>query len=414
MATTNTKDFYNLINVYLDAVLHPRAVKDPMVLQQEGWHYELEDPSKPLSYKGVVFNEMKGVYSNPDQLYSRCVQNQLFPDNVYVLDSGGDPKVIPTLTFDRFKEFHEKYYHPSNSRVYFYGNDDPFRRLELLDEYLQEFERPTRDVHSSSIAYQKFRSDLPRKTLRFPLDDSAKPLHMIGINWLLNDRSLSLKESLTLTILDSLLLGTSSSPLRKILTESNLGESLIGGGIDDDLQQSIFSVGLKGVTAEHVNDVEELIIKTLTELSIKGFEADEIEAAINTLEFRLRENNHGGFPKGLAVMLGMLRNWNYDRDPFDGIRFEDALESIKKDVADGLPIFQTMLKERLVDNKHRVSVEAIPDKNLEKQIQEEEASTLAAVKARLSPEEINQVLFWSYKEFFIFFLSSFFLFPYIS
>ena len=134
VASTNTKDFYNLVSVYLDAVLHPRAISDPQVLQQEGWHYELEDPKDTLTYKGVVYNEMKGVYSSPDSLMGRGAQQALFPDNTYGVDSGGDPLAIPDLTFQGFKDFHGEFYHPSNSRVFFYGDDDPLKRLEILDE----------------------------------------------------------------------------------------------------------------------------------------------------------------------------------------------------------------------------------------------------------------------------------------
>jgi Zn-dependent M16 (insulinase) family peptidase len=184
VASMNTKDFYNLIDVYLDAVLHPRAISDPLVLQQEGWHYELEDPSQPLTYKGVVYNEMKGVYSSPDSLMGRATQQALFPDNTYSVDSGGDPKDIPTLTFDDFKNFHAKYYHPSNARIYFYGDDDPLRRLELLDEYLKEFDAVDA---KSAVAYQP-RLEAPKKIqVAFPMGPGVtSPKHMVTVNWLVD------------------------------------------------------------------------------------------------------------------------------------------------------------------------------------------------------------------------------------
>lgn len=309
VASTNTKDFYNLVNVYLDAVLHPRAMNDPMVLQQEGWHYEIDKESEnaepSLSIKGVVYNEMKGVYSSPDSLLNRATQHALFPDNTYGVDSGGDPNAIPTLTYDKFKRFHSSYYHPSNSRVFFYGNDNPVQRLELLDEYLSEFKRQEVD---STIKFQPKFSATSEVKVAFPVDAStATPKHMISLNWVLNFGPLSMKEQLAISVLDSLLVGTATASLRKELIQSNLGESMIGGGLSDELLQATFSVGLKGVLPENVPKVEELILRCLQDLTVKGFEADAIEAAINTMEFKLREFNTGGFPRGLSLMLGMVR-----------------------------------------------------------------------------------------------------------
>jgi presequence protease len=287
VASTNTKDFYNLIHVYLDAVLNPRAINDPQVLEQEGWHYELDKVEDPLKIKGVVFNEMKGVYSSPDSLMGRAVQQALFPSNTYGVDSGGDPQAIPTLSFEQFRTFHSNYYHPSNSRIFFYGDDDPYQRLELLDEYLSEFDRKVVD---SRIQYQpKLNSDLGRVTVPFPLAPGTEPKHMVSVNWMLNDHALSTEEMLAIGVLDYLLLGTSTSSLRKVLVESNLGESVIGGGISDELLQATFSAGLKGVKKEDVKKVEDLVQATLARIAEEGFEADAIEAAMNTIEFRLRK-----------------------------------------------------------------------------------------------------------------------------
>jgi Zn-dependent M16 (insulinase) family peptidase len=286
VASTNTKDFYNLIHVYLDAVLHPRAVNDDKVLQQEGWHYELENPNDPLTLKGVVYNEMKGVYSSPDSLLGRAAQQAIFPDNTYGVDSGGDPDVIPKLTFDQFKSFHSSYYHPANSRVFFYGNDDPLKRLEVLDEYLRDFDKI--DVNSK-VEYQPKTLKPHKVQVDYPIGPGSEPKHMVTVNWLLNDKALDAKDMMALGVLDSLLLGTSSASLRKTLTESQLGESVTGGGLSDELLQATFSVGLKGVKAENVQKVEELVLSTLKKLSVEGFEQDAIRAALNTLEFRLRK-----------------------------------------------------------------------------------------------------------------------------
>jgi presequence protease len=296
VASTNTKDFYNLVHVYMDAVLHPKAVSDPQVLQQEGWHYELDGDDAQagaLSIKGVVYNEMKGVYSSPDALMGRATQRALFPDNAYAVDSGGDPADIPKLSFEQFRAFHAQYYHPANSRIFFYGNDDPLTRLNVLDEYLREFDAI---AVKSEVAFQK-KWELgggarePKKIqVAYPISAGTEPKHMISLNWLLNDEVLSAKEVLALGVLDHLLLGTSSAPLHKALTESDLGESLIGGGLSDELVQATFSTGLKGVLPDDVAKVQALVQDTLRRLSVEGFDAAAVQASINTMEFRLRKS----------------------------------------------------------------------------------------------------------------------------
>ena len=390
VASTNTKDFYNLISVYLDAVLHPRAINDDKVLQQEGWHYELEKPEDPLTYKGVVYNEMKGVYSSPDSLLGRATQQALFPDNTYGVDSGGDPNAIPDLTFDDFKDFHSTYYHPSNSRIFFYGNDDPMQRLVLLDEQLQEFDKIDID---SSVKFQPKNKKPEKLEIFYPVGaDTETPKHSLTVNWLLNDEPLSNQEMLAMAVLDSLLLGTSSARLRKDLTESQLGESVTGGGLSDELLQATFSVGLKGVKNEDVQRVEALVLSSLTKIAEEGFEEDAIAAALNTLEFRLREFNTGGFPKGLSLMLGMMSHWIYDKNAADGIRFEEALAGLKADLSANKPIFQDLIKKYILSNDHRVTVEMKPDFDLERKQKEEEESRLSSIKQSLTQDQIGDII----------------------
>jgi Zn-dependent M16 (insulinase) family peptidase len=292
VASTNTKDFYNLVNVYLDAVLHPRAVSDPQVLQQEGWHYELDgdDPSGALSIKGVVYNEMKGVYSSPDSLMARATQQALFPNNAYHVDSGGAPERIPDLTFEQFRAFHAQYYHPSNSRVFFYGDDDPQQRLVLLDSYLADFKAAPEARKASRVAYQSKVTSPSHLDVPFPISENAENKHMLTVNWVLNHAPLSPRDNLALAILDHLLLGTSSAPLKKALIESGLGESVTGGGLSDELLQSTFGVGLKGVQPENTAKVGALVQDTLKRLAQQGFDPADVQAAVNTVEFRLRKS----------------------------------------------------------------------------------------------------------------------------
>lgn len=291
VASQNTKDFYNLVNVYLDAVLHPRAKKDPMVLAQEGWHYELEDPDAPLTFKGVVFNEMKGVYSSPDSLMYRAAQQLTFPDNTYAVDSGGDPVDIPSLTFDQFKAFHDSYYHPANSRIFFYGDDDLGTRLELLDSYLSAFDAADANPATSEVVTQKLIEQPRRELVKYPIEAGAEPTHMVLLNWLLHEEALSADDELALAVLDHLLMGTPTSTLYKPMIESGLGAAIVGGGVSDELKQATFSIGLKGVKAEDVPKVEALALTTLEAATSAGFDADAIEASLNTIEFQLREFN---------------------------------------------------------------------------------------------------------------------------
>ena len=237
-------------------------------------------------------------------------QLALFPDNTYGVDSGGNPRDIPNLTFKQFKEFHTSYYHPANSRIYFYGDDDPVKRLELLDEYLRDFDAIPVNSH---IQYQK-KIDTPKKIqVEFPVQEDTTPKHMLTVNWVLNHKELPSKENLAISVLNHLLLATPSSPLRKILTESQLGESVTGGGLSDELLQATFSVGLKGVSQDNCDKVEQLVLSTLKDLSKTGFDEMDIKASLNTIEFSLREFNTGSFPRGLSLMLGILGQWIYDK-----------------------------------------------------------------------------------------------------
>ncbi|CAM9450782.1 unnamed protein product [Chrysoparadoxa australica] len=393
VASQNTKDFYNLVNVYLDAVLFPRATKDPLVLQQEGWHYELENVEDALTYKGVVFNEMKGVYSSPDSLMGRACQQALFPANAYAVDSGGDPVDIPNLTFDYFKGFHGRFYHPANSRIYFYGDDDPSKRLQLLDEYLHEFEPlPEQYTQASKIVYQPKLSKPWYYTEDFPAGEDSKGKHMVSVNWLINDKPMSPKENLALGVLDDLLVGTSASTLRKALTDSGLGESVIGGGLSDELLQNTYSIGLKGVAPENVKKVEKLVLDTLAKAAQDGFEPTAIEASMNTAEFSMREFNTGSFPRGLSFMLGALQDWIYDLPPTEGLHFEAPLAELKAELASGKDVFKEMLQDLIVNNGHRCTVEMKPSTTLGAEIEAAEAKKLAEIKKGMTETDLLSII----------------------
>ncbi len=407
VASTNDQDFYNLVDVYLDAVFHPLIT--PHHLDQEGWHYELDEPDAPLVYKGVVFNEMKGAYSSPDNLLYRISKETLFPDTTYGVDSGGNPEEIPNLTYEQFKGFHETYYHPSNSFSVFYGDDDPDERLRRLGAVLDDFEQ--REVDAEVGLQSKF--DAPKRfTFPYGVDASEEGSSENGANgsgspsrkgyakvsWLLPEED-DQTQSMLLTVLSYCLMGTSASPLQKALTDSSLGEDVYGG-LAGGLRQMTFTVGIKGLKDEglsaNVDQFESLTMETLESLTAEGFEPEMVEAALNTIEFTLRENNTGSIPRGLAVMMNALGTWLHGRDPLEAIAFEKPLGEVKamfgEDGADGDNILGALIQEHLLDNSHRTTVILEPDADLPRRQEQAERDRLDKAREAMTPEEIQRII----------------------
>ncbi|KAH6557476.1 hypothetical protein KP509_1Z112400 [Ceratopteris richardii] len=395
VASTNTKDFYNLVDVYLDAVFFPKCVNDKQIFQQEGWHHELNEISEEITLKGVVFNEMKGVYSQPDNLLGRVSQQALFPDNTYGVDSGGDPAVIPKLTFEEFQEFHRKFYHPSNARIRFYGDDDPNERLYLISAYLDEFEE-NEAARESEVKVQNLFTEPRTVTETYAAGETGdlKKKHIVCVNWVLADTPLDMETELAIGFLDHLMLGTPAAPLRKALLESGFGEAIVGGGVDDDLLQPQFSLGLKNVSEENVLKVEELIMAKLKELVDVGFTSEAVEASMNTIEFSLRENNTGSFPRGLSLMLHAMGNWLYGRDPFEPLRFAKPLEQLKDRIAAEGPkaVFAPLITKFLLENPHKVTVLLQPDTDKGAVIENEEKELLKKLKESMTKEDLAELV----------------------
>jgi Zn-dependent M16 (insulinase) family peptidase len=384
VASQNRPDFYNLINVYLDAVFHPLILEH--TLQQEGWHYELDDPAAPLSLKGVVFNEMKGAYSSPDEVLQEKSRTSLFPDNVYRLDSGGDPAAIPDLTYTQFRAFHATYYHPANAYIYFYGDDPEPERLHLIGTWLADFDY--QDVRSQIPLQAKF-SQPKRIIVPYDSGDASDARYSIAVNWLLPEGT-DVETSLGLSILSHILIATPASPLRKALIDSGLGEDVMGGH-EDQLRQTIFSAGLKGVRCEHVEKAERLIFDTLNRLARAGLDPETVAASLNTVEFRLREKNTGSFPRGLAMMLNALATWLYDGDPIAALAFEQPLNAIKAKAAND-HYFESLLVDHLVNNAHRTTVILEPDREEGQRREAAEKGRLAKTKAAMSEAELQKVI----------------------
>jgi Zn-dependent M16 (insulinase) family peptidase len=385
VASTNLKDFHNLVNVYLDAVFNPRITRD--FFMQEGWHYHLEELDHPLEYKGVVYNEMKGVYSSPESVLMEASQQSLFPDTTYGLDSGGKPEIIPQLTYEAFKEFHSTLYHPSNARIVFYGDDPEEQRLQLLADYLDAYQKID---PPSTINLQPAFTQPNRITRAYAVSENEPdPTPMFTLNWVLPSPT-SAETLFTFTLLDHILLGTPASPLRKALIESGLGEDLTGGGLETHLKQMVFSVGLKGVQNVNLEKAESLILHTLKQLATDGIDPQDIEAAINSYEFDLRENNSGGFPRGLALWLKSLNGWIYGADPLELIAFEKPLQQIKT-AARQPSFFEEIIHTYFLSNHHRTTVTLQPDPNLAAEIETAEARKLAQLKAEMSTAQLLEI-----------------------
>jgi presequence protease len=392
VASQNVQDFYNLVDVYLDAVFHPRLT--PQIFQQEGWHYELDAPDAPLIYKGVVFNEMKGNYSSPDSLLRELSQRSLYPDITYGLDSGGDPRHIPDLTYEELKAFHQRHYHPSNAKFFFYGDDDPDERLRMLGARLEEFS-PI-DVKFEVPLQPRFNE--PKRLTRTyaagnedrqgPGSEEAPRETMLTVNWMF-DEPADIETALAFDILEHILIGNAAAPLYKALIDSGLGDALAGTGLDDGLRQPMFSIGLKGIDAADADKVERLIIETITGLADKGIDAPTLEAALNTVEFRLRENNTGAFPRGIVFMLRSLRSWLHGRDPLSPLAFEAPLAAIKARVAAGEPYFENIMRRQFVSSRHRTVLILRPDQDQAEREAKEEEARLAKARAAMTKSDLE-------------------------
>lgn len=380
VASANLQDFYNLIDVYLDAVFHPRISED--IFKQEGWHVEAQSPDGPWCYKGVVYNEMKGVYSSPDSVLAEQSQQAVFPDTLYSLDSGGDPEVIPDLSYSDFCDFHSRYYHPGNARFFFWGDDDEDKRLSIIAKALQGYTaRPV----DSAVPLQP-RRDTPRLVEVPYAAAEGESRAQFTVNWLLGERG-NVAEALLMEMLEHILEGLPGSPLRRAMTESGLGEDVTGCGLETDLRQMYYSTGLKGLAPADVPKAELLIFETLARLAEEGIEPDTVEAAVNTVEFAYRENNSGRFPRGLAAMIQALSTWLYDGDPLAPLAWEAPLADIKARLARGEKVFEQAIRTHFLDNGHRATVVILPDADLGQARLDRESSRIHAVQAAASPAE---------------------------
>lgn len=389
VASCNDVDFKNLTDVYLDAVFHPLIGSRREVFYQEGWHYELEDANAPLKYNGVVYNEMKGAYSSPDDVLSRICMNSLFPDNSYSTESGGDPDNIPDLSYEQFVAFHKKLYHPSNSYIYLYGNCDMQERLEYLDrEYLSKYEYLFVD---SEIKEQKAFDEMKRVEAQYSVteDEGTEEKSYFAFNMAIGT-SLDKELCMAFDILDYALLTVPGAPVKQALLDAELGEEIYGV-FESGVKQPFYSIVAKNVDENREQEFLDIIRTTLTDIVKKGIKKQTLEAAINSDEFKHREADFGRFPKGLMYGLNLLDTWLYDENkPFDRLMLNDTYKSLKEKINTGY--FEELIEKYILKNTHSSMVVMKPVVDLTEKKEKEVEKKLAEYKASLSVEEIEKIV----------------------
>ena len=384
-------DFFNLARVYTDLVLHPRMLKETFL--QECHHLELSKPddlSSDLIISGIVYNEMKGAYSSPDSLIFKALQENLYPDSVYAFDSGGDPDVIPTLTYEQFREFHRTYYSPSNARFFMYGDITTPEHLVFLSEMLAGFKRVK--INSSIKSQKRIKAPLViRGTYPIGRDESLQHKTMVNIAWMTSDNT-DYETSLVLEIISALLVGSSASPLRKALIDSGMGEDLTPvSGIEADLKQLMFCVGLRNTQSSDAQKIEQLIFDTLRDIVANGYDNELIEGVLHQIEFHGKEIVRGSYPYGISLMGNVFQTWLYDGDPLIGLDFPGAIENIRRRWTDDPQIFQKMTKQWFVDNRHRVLSIMEPDADFNDKKEKSYREKMANLKSSLSANELAQI-----------------------
>lgn len=389
VASCNDKDFQNLMHVYMDAVLYPNIYEHEEIFRQEGWSYHLEDADGELSYNGVVYNEMKGAFSSPEGVLDRVVLNTLFPDTPYANESGGDPEEIPELTYEQFLAFHKKYYHPSNSYIYLYGDMDMEEKLNWLDqEYLCKFD--AQEVNSA-IGCQKPFSKMVEKTIPYSIssEEPEKENTYLSYNKVIGT-TLDKELYLAFEVLDYALLSAPGAPLKKALTEAGIGKDIMGS-YDNGIYQPIFSIVAKNADEEQKEAFVSLIEDVLTDIVKKGIDRKALEAGINYEEFRYREADYGNYPKGLVYGLQMLESWLYDEmEPFMHIEALDTFAFLREQMDTGY--FEKLIQDYLLDNTHGAIVIVKPERGRTARMEALLAEKLAQYKEGLSEEEIKALV----------------------
>jgi Zn-dependent M16 (insulinase) family peptidase len=389
VASCNDQDFKNLMDVYLDAVFNPNITKYEEIFKQEGWHYELTGKDDELKINGVVYNEMKGAYSSPDEVLSSQIYRSLFPDNTYSKDSGGNPEYIPKLTYEAYLDFYHKYYHPSNSYIYLYGDMDVVERLEWLDkEYLSlyDYKKVNSEINKQP-AFDEIKNVEAQYSIT--MDDSQENKTYLSYNRVVGD---SLDEMLyqAFDVLDYALVSSPGAPVKQALIDAGIGDDVYGS-YDAGILQPVFSFVAKNANASQADEFESIIENTLKEVVKTGINKEALLAGINSSEFKFREADFGQFPKGLLFGLNCLDSWLFDdMKPFIHLECLDTFAKLRRAV--DTDYFEKLIQEYLLDNTHGSSVTVKPKRGLGNEREEALAKELSDYKASLSDEEIDKLI----------------------
>lgn len=389
VASCNDQDFKNLMDVYLDAVFNPNITKYEEIFKQEGWHYELTGKDDELKINGVVYNEMKGAYSSPDEVLSSQIYRSLFPDNTYSKDSGGNPEYIPKLTYEAYLDFYHKYYHPSNSYIYLYGDMDVVERLVWLDkEYLSlyDYKKVNSEINKQP-AFDKIKNVEAQYSIT--MGDSQENKTYLSYNRVVGD---SLDEMLyqAFDVLDYALVSSPGAPVKQALIDAGIGDDVYGS-YDAGILQPVFSFVAKNANASQADEFENIIENTLKEVVKTGINKEALLAGINSSEFKFREADFGQFPKGLLFGLNCLDSWLFDdMKPFIHLECLGTFAKLRKAV--DTDYFEKLIQEYLLDNTHGSSVTVKPKRGLGNEREEALAKELSDYKASLSDEEIKKLI----------------------
>lgn len=389
IASCNDQDFKNLMDVYLDAVFNPNITKYEEIFKQEGWHYELTGKDDELKINGVVYNEMKGAYSSPDEVLSSQIYRSLFPDNTYSKDSGGNPEYIPKLTYEAYLDFYHKYYHPSNSYIYLYGDMDVVERLEWLDkEYLSlyDYKKVNSEINKQP-AFDEIKNVEAQYSIT--MDDSQENKTYLSYNRVVGD---TLDEMLyqAFDVLDYALVSSPGAPVKQALIDAGIGDDVYGS-YDAGILQPVFSFVAKNANASQADEFESIIENTLKEVVKTGINKEALLAGINSSEFKFREADFGQFPKGLLFGLNCLDSWLFDdMKPFIHLECLGTFAKLRKAV--DTDYFEKLIQEYLLDNTHGSSVTVKPKRGLGNEREEALAKELSDYKASLSDEEIKKLI----------------------
>jgi len=391
VASTNDRDFRNLTDVYLDAVFHPNIYKEQNIFRQEGWSFRLEDADDPLTLSGVVYNEMKGAYSSPEEILDRRVFLTLFPDTPYAEESGGDPDHIPELTYEAFLDFHRKYYHPSNSYLYFYGDFDIEETLTYLDEqYLKEYTCAEID---SEIPSQKPFAEPVKDCTAYPIasDETEEGKSYLSMNFVTGDRG-DLTAQIAMDILDYALFSMPGSPVRKAVLDAGIGDEVYGS-FSDGIAQPYFSVIAKNAEKEDYERFCNIVTEALERTVSEGIDQEALMAGIGSLEFQFREADYATWPKGLIYGIDMMDSWLYDdRAAFDSLRQLASFEELRRHAAAKDGYFEDLVRVKFLENRFRSDVILYPEKGLQEEKDRKTAEELQMREAAMSEEEIEEIV----------------------